>query len=152
MVLCFAGLFLLQKMRKRADVGVWGVELILELFLYFPVAIVMGANLWYNNRTPSAVSTGLCRSQRTAERTFNKFVYYNRLRRLLYVQIYGIIWKMQFAGVTMEKYIEISGKINSREDFIKFMEIYVSTINISSVKECLESVSSRNSFYTKVFS
>ena len=32
------------------------------------------------------------------------------------------------------------GRINSKEDFIKFMEIYVSTINDSSVKEYLESV------------
>ena len=78
--------------------------------------------------------------------------FYIFLWRLLWVQICGIIWKMQSAGVTMEKYIEMSGKINSREDFIKFMEIYVSTINVSSVKECLKSVSSRNSLYTKVFS
>ena len=52
----------------------------------------------------------------------------------------GIIEKMKFAGVTMEKHIEMLGKINSKEDFIKFMEIYVSTINDSSVKEYMESV------------
>ena len=40
----------------------------------------------------------------------------------------------------MKKHIEMLGKINSKEDFIKFMEIYVSTINDSSVKGYLESV------------
>ncbi|MBR2175367.1 MAG: hypothetical protein IJ861_00275 [Clostridia bacterium] len=42
----------------------------------------------------------------------------------------------------MEKHIEMLGKINSKEDFIKFIEIYASTINDSSFKAYLESVSS----------
>lgn len=33
------------------------------------------------------------------------------------------------------------GKIKSKEDFIKFIEIYASTINDSSIKEYLGSVS-----------
>lgn len=42
----------------------------------------------------------------------------------------------------MKKPAEMLGKIDSKEDFIKFMEIYASTVNDPSVREYLGSVSS----------
>ena len=34
----------------------------------------------------------------------------------------------------MDKYIEMLGKIKSKEDFIEFMRLYISTTNNSSVR------------------
>ena len=42
----------------------------------------------------------------------------------------------------MQKHIEMLGKIKSKEDFIKFIEIYTSAISDLSVKDYLESVAS----------
>lgn len=40
----------------------------------------------------------------------------------------------------MDKHIEMLGKIKNRNDFIRFMELYISTVKDLSVKDYLESV------------
>ena len=40
----------------------------------------------------------------------------------------------------MDKYIEMLGKIKSKEDFIEFMRLYIPTINYSSVRDYLDSL------------
>lgn len=40
----------------------------------------------------------------------------------------------------MDKYIEMLGKIKSKEDFIEFMRLYIPTTNNSSVRDYLDSL------------
>ena len=40
----------------------------------------------------------------------------------------------------MDKHTKMLGKIKSKDDFIRFMELYISTVEDSSVKYYLESV------------
>lgn len=45
-------------------------------------------------------------------------------------------------GEVMDKHIKMLGKIKCKEDFIRFMELYIPTIKDSSIEDYLEAVTS----------